>query len=349
MLSCAARACYFERMPKRVKITYRRLRRPFEWLAIWVALAIIPPLSLASVLKLSRRVADCAYLCDRRGKAVARANLRLMFGARMTPARERALIRRSYRNMARVLINVFWMSRDTRARMADQVTFNPAALDSLRDNQPAVAVSAHFGNWEILSQACVASGIPMMSVAKQIGSPEMTEQLIRLRSTIGQQLVPAEGAIRPMLASLKRGGSIGLLIDQHTHIRDGGTWVTLFGVPAGISLAPAALARKTKVPIVFVWSRPLKDGRYRIEPGQIFQPDPQISDADRAQQLASAFERVIRRHPSLWCLNYRRWRCILPGDDPSRYPFYARTARRAAATPQPPRNHVTERAQEEGD
>ncbi len=314
-------------MPKRVKKVYRVLRRPFEWFAIWLALIIIPPLPLSGILKLSRRLADCGYLFDRRGKAVARANLRLMFSSRMTPVRERALIRRSYRNMARVLVNVIWMSRDTRVRLADQVSFDPRVLEALRLHRPAVTVSAHLGNWEILSQACVANGIPMMSVSKEIGSPEMTAHLIRLRSTIGQQLVSAEGALRPLLYALKHGTSIGLLIDQHTSIREGGAWVTLFGAPAGISMAPAALARKTKAPIIFAWSRPLKDGRYRIEPGHVFLPDPNVGDAERAQQLASAFERVIRRHPSLWCLNYRRWRCIRPGDDPARYPFYARPSK----------------------
>ena len=311
-------------MYKGVKRTYRTLRRPLEWGFIWLALAVIPPLSLAGILRLSRCLADACYTFDKRGKAIARANLHLMFGSRMTPVRERAITRRAYRNMARVLVNVIWMSRDTRARMTDQVSFDPHVLEALRRNKPAVTVSAHFGNWEILSQACVANGIPMMSVSKEIGTPEMTAHLIRLRSTIGQQLVPAEGALRRLLYALKHGTSIGLLIDQHTPVREGGAWVTFFGVPAGISMAPAALARKTKTPIIFAWSRPLKDGRYRIEPGQIFFPDPHVGDAERAQQLACAFESVIRRHPSLWCLNYRRWRCIRPGDDPARYPFYAR-------------------------
>ncbi|MEI7900095.1 MAG: lysophospholipid acyltransferase family protein [bacterium] len=313
-----------------MKSCYRFLRRPLEWAAAWLALRLIPPLSLTGLLRLSRWVADIAYLFDCRGKAVARANLHVMFGARMTPAREHALIRRSYRNMARVLVNVFWMSRDTRTRITDQVSFDPRVLETLRRYQPAVTISAHLGNWEILSQACVANGIPLLSIAKQIGSPEMTACLIRLRSTIGQQLVPAKGAIRPLLSALRHGTSIGLLIDQHTSVWEGGTWVTLFGVPAGISLAPSALARKAQTPIIFAWSRPLKDGRYRIEAGQVFFPDPPVDDVERAQQLASAFERVIRRHPSLWCLNYRRWRYIRPGDDPARYPFYARPSKQAA-------------------
>lgn len=289
---------------------------------------MIPLLSLDGVLRLAHVIADTVYLVDGRGKAVARANLRLMFGKRMTAARERAITRRAYRNMARVLVNIFWLSRDTRARIKDQVFFAPSVLGTLRSNQPAITVSAHFGNWEILSQACVANGISMMSVAKTVGSPEMTARLTRLRSSIGQQIVPADGAMRTLMHALKHGTNIGLLIDQHTHVWEGGAWVQLFGVPAGISLAPAALSRKLKRPIVFAWSRPLKDGRYRIEPGYVWLPDPDIDDTARTQQLACAFERVIRKHPSFWCLNYRRWKYIFPGDDATRYPFYAHSMRR---------------------
>ncbi len=314
---------------KGVKVYYRNMRRPVEWFLVWLGQRIIPPLSVRGMLRLSRWIGDTAYTFDCRGKAVAAANLRLMFGTRLTPARERSLVRRSYRNMARVLVNIFWMSRDTLARLRDQVTFSPAVLDALRAHRPAITVSAHFGNWEILSQAAVANGIPMMSVAKQIGSPEMTDRLTALRATIGQQIVPAEGAMRHLIRALKHGRSIGLLIDQHTHVWEGGTWISLFGVPAGVSRAPAALSRKQQVPIIFAWSRPLKDGRYRIEPGQIFLPDPAVDDQVRTQQLVAAFERVIRRHPSLWCLNYRRWKYIRADDVGAQYPFYARPSRRA--------------------
>ena len=145
---------------KKVRIIYRKVRWPIEWFLIGLAQLIIPPLSLGALLRLAHWIADTAYLFDRRGKAIAAANLHVMFGARMTPTRERALIRRSYRNMARVMVNVFWMSRDTLNRIRDQVSFDPSVLEALHTHRPAITVSAHLGNWEILSQAVVASGIP---------------------------------------------------------------------------------------------------------------------------------------------------------------------------------------------
>lgn len=316
-------------MAKKTRTFYRTLRRPLEWGAVCLGLLIIPRLTLPQLFRLSIWVADVTYALDHRGKAIARANLVLMFGQRMTPYRARLITRRSYRNMARVLVNIFWLSRScsARERVLDQVSFAPHVLETVKELAPCIMVSAHLGNWEILSQASVVHGFPVVSVAKDIGSPRMTEKLIRLRSTIGQEIVTAEGALRKLIKALKESKSIGLLIDQHTHTRDGGTWVSFFGVAAGISLAPAMLALKLSRPILFAWSRPLHDGRYRIESGGTFFPDPQSDAQTLTQQIATAFEQVIRRHPSFWCLNYRRWRYIKAGEDATRYPFYARPQR----------------------
>ncbi|MBO7654381.1 MAG: hypothetical protein J6U40_05615, partial [Kiritimatiellae bacterium] len=66
------------------------------------------------------------------------------------------------------------------------------------------------------------------------------------------------------------------------------------------------------------------------EPGAFFQPEAFASPQAMTQAMATAFERVIRRHPSLWCLNYRRWRYMMEGTaHPERYPFYAKPARKA--------------------
>ncbi|MEI7900096.1 MAG: lysophospholipid acyltransferase family protein [bacterium] len=303
------------------------MRRPLEWFGIRLAQTLIPRLPLNSVLHLANLISALGYVFDRRGKKIAQANLRLMFGARMTPARERVIIRRSYRTLSRTLLNLFWLLRDTRERILAQVEFAPGALDLIRRHQPAVMLSAHLGNWELVAQGGVANGIPIMCVAKQIGTPAMTELLTRQRAAIGQEIISVEGAVRPLIRALKDGKSVGLLVDQHMGAAEGGIWCTFFGLPVSVSTTPATLSRKLEVPILFVWSRPLKGARYRIECSDLFLPDPAVSDPVRTQQLSDAISRVIRRHPSYWCLPYRRWRRIRPGDDPARYPFYAQPKR----------------------
>jgi len=311
-------------MTKRAKTFIRRLRRPLEWFGIWLAQSLIPRFSLRAVVCLADLISALAPLFDRRGQKIAKANLRLMFGARITPTRERVIIRRSYRTMMRTILNLFWLLRDTRERILAQVDFAPGAFDRVSQHQPAVMLSAHLGNWELVAQGGVANGIPIMCVAKRIGSAAMTALLTRQRALIGQEIIPVEGAVRPLIRMLKGGKSVGLLVDQHMEISEGGTWCTFFGLPVCVSMTPATLARKLDIPIMFVWARPVKGAHYLIECSDVFMPDPNVPDPVRTQQLSDAIERVIRRHPSYWCLTYRRWRQVKPGDDAARYPFYAR-------------------------
>ncbi len=305
------------------------MRMPLEWFGIRVAQTLIPCLSALTVVRLADFISTLAPIFDRRGKKIAQANLRLMFGEQMTAARERVIIRRSYRTAMRTILNLFWLLRNTRKRILEQVEFTPETLEKIRHHQPAVMLSAHLGNWELVAQGGVANDIPIMCVAKQIGTPAMTDLLTRQRASIGQEIIPVEGAVRPLIRTLKGGKSVGLLIDQHMSAEEGGTCCTFFGLPVSVSMTPATLSRKLNIPILFVWARPLKKARYRIECSDVFLPDPAISDPVRTQQLSDAIERVIRRHPSYWCLTYRRWRKIGPGEDPSLYPFYARMSCRS--------------------
>ena len=144
----------------------------------------------------------------------------------------------------------------------------------------------------------------MMSVAKNIGTGGMTALLMKARRSIGQEIVSAEGAFKPLMQGLKDGKSLGLLVDQSVSPKRGGIWVRFFGLPMAVSAAPAFFAAKGRAPIVVAWSRPLKDGRYRCD---LLDTIPAAEARDiwaTTQRCTRDLERIIRRHPSCWVLNY---------------------------------------------
>ena len=73
-------------------------------------------------------------------------------------------------------------------------------------------------------------------------------------------------------------------------------------------VGPAFFAAKGKAPVVLAWSRPLRDGRYRCEVIKVYQPEAGRDIWGFTQQCIHDLERVIRRHPSCWVLNYRYFR-----------------------------------------
>lgn len=296
-------------MKKKLKRVKRVLRRPFEWLGIALGWLVFAHVSHKMLFRICDFLAAVGYRIDRNGRELSRKNLRLVVGeSRLTPRREELILKRSYRNMMRTLGHVFWTSRKSRERAAATGELSPVCQKFLADNRPAITVSGHLGCWEILSQLVYLQGRQIVSVAKDIGTPGMTDLLMKSRRSLGQTIVRAEGAFHPLLQGLQDGADVGLLVDQVVKADQGGVWVRYFGKPVPVSAAPAFLQAKTHAPIVIAWSRPLKDGRYRCEYIAEFPWTKGVDIWGRTQDCLSALERTIRRHPSCWVMNYRYFR-----------------------------------------
>jgi lauroyl/myristoyl acyltransferase len=310
-------------MKKRRKKRFMRLlRRPFEWVGIWLGVLVLAGLSHKLLFVLCDLISSVMYRLDVRGRKRALANLRIVMNTgdarisrynpnalKYNPSHaEELIIRRSYRNMARTVGHAFWTCRNAKRRVGEVGEMSTKGKVFLSANKPAVTVSGHIGCWEILSQLALMEGHLMMSVAKDIGTGGMTNMLMKARTSIGQEIVHADGAFRPLMEGLKNGKSLGLLVDQIVKPKDGGIWVRFFGRPHPVSAAPAFFAAKGKAPIVVAWSRPLKDGRYRCEIVDII-PSTEARDIwGTTQRCLRDLERVIRRHPSCWVLNYNCFR-----------------------------------------
>ena len=307
--------------PRRVK---RYVRRPFEWLGIFLAEALFSNMSHGMLFRFCDAISAVFFRFDRKGRRLSLVNLRTIEGKGPpvvpglmqhafnpknlqydpTPGEDK-IIRRSYRNMARTIGHIFWTSRRAAERAAKVAEFSPECREFLRANKVAITVSAHLGCWEVLSQLVHLEGRPMVSVAKDIGSKAMTSLLMKSRRSIGQEILSAKGAFRPLLQALKDGKDIGLLVDQFVNRKDGGVWVEFFGRPMCVSVAPAFLSAKTHAPVIVAWSRPLKDGRYRCEKLGEFAWEKGIDVRKRTVEIVRLIERIVRRHPSCWILNYR--------------------------------------------
>lgn len=305
---------------QRRKTIRRTLRRPFEWLGIGLGIVGLSHLSHRLLFALCDFMSAVMFAFDRQGRSVALFNLRVVTGVypperdfktpHTTPPtrRETLILRRSYRNMARTIGHVFWTFRNARARAASVAVFSGACRETLAAYRPLVTVSGHLGCWEVLSQLVFLEGRKMMSVAKDIGTPRMTELLMKSRRSIGQAIVHADGAFRPLMQGIRDGYDLGLLVDQVVKPKDGGVWVRFFGRPMPVSAAPAFFAAKAKTPIIVAWSRPLKDGTYRCEYINLHPADAARDVWACTQACLHDLERVIRRHPSCWVLNYRYFR-----------------------------------------
>jgi len=284
----------------------------------------VPRFSRAMVLRLAHWAGWLAFFFARKDSRIARANLDLAFGAALSEREKRVIVRKVFSTFVLTGLDYFWFSVDRKTRLEKWVVVEDSARQWLRKGA-MVAVTAHFGNWEILGLITVQSGSQIASVAKPVKNPLIDAEINRVRTLSGQSIIPREGAIRALVRVLKQEGTVALLLDQDTLPSDGGVFVPFFGVPVPVATAAAGLALKLKVPVLMAFCICNDKGVYRCYVPDVFLPEDIAGQSaeEETVRITRCLEGEIRRHPGYWLWSYKRWKRRFPGVDPSRYPFYA--------------------------
>ena len=313
--------------------TVKKLRQIPEFLAVCLGYALIPWLPRRAVVAVANGLGNLAFRVCARQRRVALANLDLALKELRSSEEKEALVQGMYRIFARVVLDVFWFGVFTRKRVTGWVRCD-VSFDRFLRARPTLAVTAHFGNWEVMGHAAAILGTPCVSVAASLNNTLVDRLMSRYRTRVGQEVTGKKGAIPSLLGVLREGKSTALLVDQNVLPDEGGEFVEFFGLPVPMSRAPAVLAHRTGAPVMFVYCVADEDGHYTLftalprntgEPGK--------GTRVGTQAIAETMEQVIRRHPEQWLWIYKRWKYIPKNRSADEYPFYARRSpesRRAA-------------------
>ena len=114
--------------------------------------------------------------------------------------------------------------------------------------------------------------------------------------------------MRDMVRTLRRGGSLGIVMDQRPQ-KGSGLRVEFCGFPTEFVGGPAAIAIRTGCAVVGVFCMREGPFRYRLLTYEVAPPNHEETDqVALTQRMASTIERVIRDYPEQWTWTYRRWR-----------------------------------------
>lgn len=237
----------------------------------------------------------------------ARANLALALPERDAAARAR-ILRGMWDNLGRTVGELPHLpALDWEIEGAEHLA--PIAAQG----GPAIMVSGHIGNWEVLPPALERLGIRMGSVYRAADNPQVDALVngLRARAVRGEPLPlfpkGAQGA-RAALKFLSQGGVLGLLTDQKLN---DGIAVPLLGHPAMTAPAPAQLALRFRCPVVPGRVQRLGPCRFRLVVDPPL-PLPELADRQAAiRALTGAInDRLsdwIRERPEEWLWLHRRW------------------------------------------
>jgi len=184
-------------------------------------------------------------------------------------------------------------------------------LHAIRDSgKPAVLVSGHMANIEVMAAVIVSAGVPCQVTYRAANNPYVDKQIREARARYGVTLFAPKGGdgARELLAGMSRGESVALMNDQKF---SEGPEVTFFGEPVNAAPGPSRLALRFGTFIQPMSVVRLPGVRFRVtahEPIELEKTGDRSGDIVRGVQAITTFiEERVREHPVDWFWVHKRW------------------------------------------
>jgi KDO2-lipid IV(A) lauroyltransferase len=289
------------------------LRNRVEYAAYRTARGLAGMLSPAGLAKVGNALGTVYSALGGRRREIIDFNLQLAF-PEMDVAARRALARDVTKHFARSALDAIRMQR-----LQPDELMAAVEISGLENVEKAFSygrgvffLTAHIGSWEV---AALATGLLLESgiavVNRPLDNPLLEVELDRLRKLYGNRVFGKHNMLREMLAELKRGGAVGILIDQRAPA-DRGVEVPFFGRPVSAHSILARVALKAGAPVVPVFALREGPGRYSLryeEPVVVDDlPEAERDDLSLTARYMDILEKAIRKNPDQWLWYHDRWK-----------------------------------------
>jgi Kdo2-lipid IVA lauroyltransferase/acyltransferase len=300
---------------------WKRVRRAARAAVIVAFARLLMRLPLRAGLALGGALGRLAWRLSPRTRREMRASLAAAFPEK--PEAEREAIARAS------LVNLGWVAgemitlRSWAPRMDDYVEASPETIATLERavarGKGIILVLGHIGNWELTTRLSRYVQ-PNAVIAKRSWHPSIDALAEAARAEHGVATFWRDDAVtgRAMLRLLKRGGTLGILIDQAIKSVQS-VFVPFFGRPAATPRAAADFALRfgATVLVVTCHRRGTKAGDgHRIEAIEVpYDAAPGDREAEVVRLTAACValqEQAIRRHPAEWVWMHQRWKSVPP-------------------------------------
>lgn len=283
---------------------------------IWMTGVLFRSISRRKSTAIAHFIGDFAFHILRIRRKLVSENLARTFPGK-NASEIRAIAHLVYRNQAENVIEVFRLpmikSAEDAARLMD-IDARDIVTRAIDRKKGVVMVSAHFGNWELLSLCSGLLIAPMAMVIKKLKNPAINRQINSWRTMHGNRIVNKHKALREGLRTLHNGGILAMLGDQSDP--NEGFFTEFLGRRTSVFLGPAYLALKAGVPLFIVMCRRTGDGRYKVEIKEIDMHGLGTAKAD-AEELVRRYTKVLERYiycyPEEWFWLHNRWKRQVDG------------------------------------
>jgi KDO2-lipid IV(A) lauroyltransferase len=289
------------------------MRQKLEYALAWPVIKVLGllPRTLARAAGIS--VAWVVYLLHARLRRVGMRNLELAFPEKSRRERAR-ILRGEFTSLGRQLAEVCQFPRYTLENVGQVVVY-----DGFENYESAFArgkgvlfLTAHMGGWELSAFTHSLHGHPLHVVMRPMDNVYLDRMVRRYRTMHGNTTVAKDDFVRSLLAAMKKGEVVGILMDTNMTPPQG-VFVDFFGIPACTASGLARIALRTDAAVVpgfTIWDSVLRKYRLRFDPAvKLIRTGNDEADALANTALfTKIIEDYVRRYPEQWLWVHRRWK-----------------------------------------
>ncbi len=240
---------------------------------------------------------------------IAERNIDIAF-PELTPEARAALLREQWDNLGRTFFEFPMTDQLTPAKGRVEVVGRERLVAIANSGKPAILISGHFANWEVMAAAIVDAGVPARVTYRAANNPYIDQRIIDARARYGVKMFAPKGGSgsRELIETLQKGESVTFLNDQKFNK---GVAAPFFGHTAHTAGASTRIALKFGAVMQPMSVQRLPSARFRVvvaDPIVLEHTGDRERDVEAGVRQINAFvEARVRERPAEWFWVHKRW------------------------------------------
>lgn len=297
------------------------MREALEYAFCWTLQKILAALPRSAARAAGAGVGALAWGLVPRLRRTGLRNLELAFPEKSEEERTR-ILRAMYRCLGWQLAEFCQMPRYTPENTSSSMRYEGLEhyLGAQKKGSGVLIVTAHLGAWELSSFWHSLRGYPMTMVIRRLDNPRVDRMVNAIRCLHDNRVVHKDDFARGLLAAMKRGDTVGILMDTNMTPPQG-VFVPFFGIEACTASGLARVALRTGAAVLagfMVWE-PMEQ-KYVLRFGPEIElartGDDEHDVVENTARFTAQIEGMIRRYPEQWLWVHRRWKTRPEGKPP---------------------------------
>ena len=260
-------------------------------------------------LKISRKIFSLLFSIVGpffKSKKVIEKNL-INFSRKVVNVNKKNIANDMWINYGKTFIEYIFLDVFQKKNSHMQLINEEILLQINEEKKPAIFISGHFANFELMSMEITKKNIQLATIYRPLNNfflnPFM--EYLRKKYVCKNQIKKGINGVRESIEYIKKNYSIALMIDQRV---SEGEKIDFFDIPAFTSTLPAQLAMKFNLDIVPVYIERDQNDNFIIEFKNRINPSNFENKFILTKELNNVLEKMIIKNPNQWIWTHDRWK-----------------------------------------